>query len=154
MKQKARVAMLLALVTPACSFLPGRDSDVSYMESEKQLTVLVDEAMSRGLKGNLPERGDVRQKDCQNADLAPTEEVYPVYEYHFPIELLVDDPEEFVRVVESVWKNHGLTIDQDNNTPGVTGSFATGDGFSLEVFVNRNSNMAKVGGSGPCASRN
>lgn len=146
-------ALVGILLLSSCSFPNSKVEAINYSEARSRLAKLVDEAVKAGLKARpLPAGEFERDQRCMNDDGSPSpNRFHSIYGHYLSLELLNEDPDRLVDAAEKVWLEEGLEIVQDNKTPGVVSSFATGDGFYLEVFVNHNTDIAHVGGSGPCA---
>lgn len=134
----------------------GHDTEphMTYDEAKRQVTRLVEDSLVAGLQGKpepsvKPLFGD--DPGCNDAWGSPVDEVQPGLEYNFPIDHLGDDPDAFVAAAERLWRERGFTVTRDYNTPGVPSVFAVVDGgFHLSAFVNHNTDMVYVGGTGPC----
>lgn len=146
--QKLAFTVVLILAIGSCDPEP----DVTYRQASKELVSLIEEGLAAGLKGKPPPpKPEVDQDICTNNELAPTGEVEPSYRYFFPIELLGPNPdaEGFMEAVGNVWKKRGIRFDR-SDVPEILDGFGVGKGYNLEVFVNFENNMVKVGGNGPC----
>lgn len=129
--------------------------ETTYDEAAKELVDLVDNGLAAGLKGiPLPPKEELISDLCIDDELTPTGKVQPSYEYKFPVDMLGNnvDSEEFVTNVGDIWRKNGIDVAR-SDTRGVVHAFGSGRGFTLEVFVNRNTNMALVAGNGPCVPK-
>lgn len=143
--------MLVIFVAVGCGRLDGKESDLSYAEASARIVEVAEPSLQIGLGNDLDvAEMKTRQGLCDDAFGALSDYVYPVVDYRFPIELLGDEPDSFVYEVEELWLAEGLeTI--PSNSPTATKRFGvTSDGFNFEVYVNPESGLASVGGSGPC----
>ncbi|MGH8910344.1 MAG: hypothetical protein ACRD0K_28575, partial [Egibacteraceae bacterium] len=128
---------------------------MTYDEARRQVFGLVEGSLTAGLEGRPPPSVEPLVGDspsCADAWGVPiVEEVQPGLEYNFSIEHLDEDPDAFVDVVERFWRQRGFGVTRDDNTPGVPHAFAVVEGdFNLQVFVNHDTGMVYVGGTGPC----
>ncbi len=120
---------------------------MTYEEAASEMRRLVDQGLMKGLRQQeqLP-KSELYDLGCDEPD-----HIYPAYDYHFPLDLVGPDPDSFVVRVENYWKSEGFQLDQVDADPGINDTYATSpSGFNLHVFVNRNTGMALVEGSGPC----
>ncbi|MEX2551950.1 MAG: hypothetical protein WD627_02980 [Actinomycetota bacterium] len=150
----SHVALAGMLLFSSCALPNSKAKVLGYSEARSRLVELVDEAVKAGLKARpLPVGEFERDQRCMNDDGSPSpNRFHSIYGHYLSLELLSEDPDRLVDAAEKVWLEEGLEIVEDNKTPGVVSSFATGDGFYLEVFVNHNTDKAHIGGSGPCAT--
>jgi hypothetical protein len=141
------------LLLSSCTSPNSKVKAISYSEARSRLVELVDEAVKAGLNARPFPAGEFeRDQRCMNDDGSPSPNRFQsIYGYHLPFELFKEDPDGLVDAAEKVWQRAGLEIVEDNKTPGVVGSFASGNGFHLSAFVNHNNDAAYVEGSGPCA---
>ena len=152
MSYRSGVACLaFAAILGGCGFLDLAVNSLSYDEAQTELRRLVDDGLSAGFRGNhnIP-KSQVYDRDCGDSN---EEEIYPTYEYHFPLEELGPDPDSFAARVANYWKSQDFKLFPDDADPGISGSYAENDSFNLHVFVNRITGMALVAGSGPCVVR-
>ncbi|MGH8908163.1 MAG: hypothetical protein ACRD0K_17040 [Egibacteraceae bacterium] len=131
-----------------------REPSMTYEEARRRIVGLVEDSLAAGLQGKPPPRVEPLFRDdpsCVDAWGAPvTGEVQPGLEYNFPLDHLGEDPEAFVAAAEGLWRGRGFTV-SPYDAADVPTVFAVVDGgFRLQVFVNHNTDMAYVGGTGPC----
>lgn len=144
-------SLITLVMLSACAGLSGKESNLSYAEASEKIVELAEPSLRIGLGTDLhPAEKRSRQSPCDDAFGAPSEYVRPVVQYRFPLELIEGDPDRFVEEVEELWRSRDLET-SPHNSASVTRSFGTTpDGFNFRVFVNRESGIAFVGGSGPC----
>lgn len=139
---------LILLTQAGCTRLP-KSGNLSYEEAREELVRLVDAAVKTNVKPDLLPLPEADPAERCNSENESSPEFSSSYGYFFPVDLLTND-ESFVDSTEMLWREADLRIEEDNATPHLTSSFAVGRGFNLKVFINDDSGMAYVGGSGPC----
>ncbi|MBW3591708.1 MAG: hypothetical protein KY393_07670 [Actinobacteria bacterium] len=140
----------LSMLT-ACDRLAGKESDLSYEQASNRIVEVAESSLRIGLGDDLAAvEMNSRQGLCDDAYGALSDYVYPIVDYEFPLKLLGDDPDAFVHEVEKLWRSNDLETSPSNSSRVTKRFGVSSDGFNFEVFVNRESGIASVGGSGPC----
>lgn len=139
----------LTLIMQSGCWSPQAVGELSYSEAKNELKMLVDEAVLPSLQTSARPLPEVGPDERCTEDSASSTKFASTYQYFFPISFL-KNPDSFVAGTGTLWRSNGLLVEEDNKTPNVKSNFGVGRGFNLEVFVNYDSGMAYVGGSGPC----
>ena len=128
---------------------------ISYKESEKRLTALIDDGIAAGFgTRQRPSKPEPFQNVCPLNRFETKEGELAVYLYEFPIVLLGDESGSFLESVAAHWKSSGFDLEPDDSQPNISGSYASSrDGFHLHVFINQASGLAIVEGTGPCTRK-
>lgn len=124
---------------------------MSASDAEKQLVLLVNEALEAGLQGKpRPSPFPVGKQVCTDQELSPTGEISSLFTYTFPFRERGIEGDRFANLVTATWRRNGMEI-VTNDQPGSYHRFASSEeGFELSVSVLEDVDQITIGGSGPC----
>jgi hypothetical protein len=140
---------LLVLALVAGCTVKQQEPTVSFEDAQQRVVALVDDTLSAALP-TLPlgQPARVEHQPCDDAFGAPSQDVYLHFERNFPI----DGPraERLLADTERVWRERGYAVEPDDVQQDVSIRYATVDGYSMSLVVNRTTKKAHLGVSSPC----
>lgn len=138
------LVVVLGLLQAAC-FL----TRASLEESREELTSLLEPAFRAGFDESVGVALEATH-GCHDPFYGPREHGLSIHVFYRVPYAEVRDHAEFLDRVSRAWQEIGLEISPDYNTEGLDTLFSGRDGYSLQAFLNDQTQEAYIGGSGPC----
>jgi hypothetical protein len=139
---------LLALALMAGCTANPKEPTVAFEDAQRRVVALIDDTLTAALPTlQLGQPARVERLPCKDALGAPSQDVYLHFERNFPIE--GPPAERLLADTERIWRERGYAVEPDDRQD-VSTRYATVDGYSMSLVVNRTTKKAHVGVSSPC----
>jgi hypothetical protein len=141
------IGLLALALIAACTAKP-KEPTVTLEDAQRRVVALVDDTLTATLPTlQLNEPARVERQPCNDAFGAPSQDVSLYFEREFPI----DGPpaERLLADTERAWRERGFAVERDDQQD-VSTRYATVDGYSMSLVVNRTTKQGNLGVSSPC----
>ena len=148
-RARCGVIGLLALALLVGCTANEKEPTVTFEEAQRRVVALVDDTLTAALPTlQLGQPARVEHQPCKDALGAPSQDVSLHYEREFPL----DGPQadRLVADTERTWRERGYAVEPDTFGNDVSIRYATVDGYSMSLVVNRTTKKAHLGTSSPC----
>lgn len=142
------IGLLALVLVTGCTAKP-KEPTVAFEEAQRRVVALVDDTLTAALPTlPLSQPARVEHQPCDDALGAPSQDVYLHFEREFPL----DGPpaDRLVADTERVWRERGYAVEPDTFGNDVSIRYATVDGYSMSLVVNRTTKQAHLGVSSLC----
>jgi hypothetical protein len=139
---------LLALALAAGCTAKPKEPTVTFEDAQRRVVALVDDTLTAALpKLRLSQPARVERQACKDALGAPSQDASLYFERSFPI----DGPpaERLLADTERTWRERGFALERDDQQD-ISTRYATVDGHSMSLVVNRTAKQGNLGVSSPC----
>jgi hypothetical protein len=139
---------LLALALLVGCSANQKELTVTFEDAQRRVVALVDDTLTAALPTlQLGQPAPIGRQACKDALGAPSQDVSLYFERSFPI----DGPpaERLLGDTERTWRERGYAVERDDQQD-VSIRYATVDGYSLSLVVNRTTKQGNLGVSSPC----
>ena len=139
---------LLALALVAGCTAKPKEPTVTFEDAQRRVVALIDDTLTAALPTlQLDQPARVERLPCKDALGAPSQDVYLHFERNFPIE--GPPAERLLADTQRIWRERGYAVEPDDRQ-GVSTRYATVDGYSMSLVVNRTTKQGHLGVSSPC----
>jgi hypothetical protein len=139
---------LLALVLVAGCTLKQHEPTVTFEDAQRRVVALVDDTLTAAVPSlQLGQPAQVGRQPCKDALGDPSQDVSLYFERSFPID--GRPAERLLADTERTWRERGFAVERDDQQD-VSTRYATVDGYSMSLVVNRTTKQGNLGVSSPC----
>jgi hypothetical protein len=145
--RRGMIGLLALALVAACTAKP-KEPTVTFEDAQRRVVALVDETLTAALPNlQLSQPDPVGRQACKDTLGAPSQDVSLYFERSFPI----DGPpaERLLADTERTWRERGYAVERDDQQD-VSTRYATVDGYSMSLVVNRTTKEGNLGVSSPC----
>jgi hypothetical protein len=139
---------LLALALVAGCTAKPKEPTVTLEDAQRRVVALVDDTLTAALPTlRLDQPAPIGRQACKDALGAPSQDISLYFERSFPIE--GPPAERLLADTERTWRERGYAVERDDQQD-VSIRYATVDGYSMSLVVNRTTKQGNLGVSSPC----